>query len=54
MIQYVGAMDKHVHEFPFCMYRRFEYMTRGEDGYWCLPERYGDMPMLFSAKAVKQ
>jgi len=35
------------------MYRRFECMTRGDDGWWRLPESYGDMPMLFSVKAIK-
>lgn len=46
-----GLRIEHVHEFPFCMYRRFECMTRGDDGWWRLPESYGDMPMLFSIKA---
>jgi SAM-dependent methyltransferase len=49
-----GLRIEHVHEFPFCMYRRFTCMSRGEDGWWRLPEAYGDMPMLFSIKAVKK
>lgn len=49
-----GLRIEHVHEFPFCMYRRFACMTKGADGWWRLPEAYGDMPMLFSIKAVKE
>jgi 2-polyprenyl-3-methyl-5-hydroxy-6-metoxy-1,4-benzoquinol methylase len=49
-----GLRIEHLHEFAFCMYRRFSCMAMGEDGWWRLPEAYGDMPMLFSVKAVRE
>jgi SAM-dependent methyltransferase len=48
-----GLSIEYLHEFPYCCYRPFPCMTRGDDGWWRLPEKYRDIPMLFSIKARK-
>jgi SAM-dependent methyltransferase len=48
-----GLRIEFLHEFPFCMFRKFACMQQGADGWW-RPAGYGDMlPMLFSLQAVK-
>jgi len=48
-----GLKIEYLHEFPFSCYRAFPCMTRSEDGWWRLPPKYLDMPLLFSIKAEK-
>ena len=48
-----GLTIEHLHEFAICCYQPFPCMTKGKDGWWRLPEKYRDIPMLFSIKARK-
>lgn len=48
-----GLTLEYLNEFPFSCYRALECMTQGADGWWRLPERFRDLPMLFSIKATK-
>lgn len=48
-----GLTIEHLHEFPVCGYENFPCMKKGKDGWWLLPEKYRDTPMLFSIKARK-
>jgi 2-polyprenyl-3-methyl-5-hydroxy-6-metoxy-1,4-benzoquinol methylase len=42
-----------VHEFPYCVYPRFPWMTRGEDGWYRLPPPDDSLPLMFSVKALR-
>ncbi len=46
-----GLTIEYLHEFPFCCYQPFPCMTKDENGWWRLPEKYRDIPLLFSIKA---
>lgn len=48
-----GLTIEFLYEFPYSCYQPFPCMTQGEDGWWRLPEKYRDIPMLFSIKATK-
>jgi SAM-dependent methyltransferase len=48
-----GLHVEFVHEFPFCLYQMFPFMTRSADGYWRLPEHGESLPLTFSIKATK-
>jgi SAM-dependent methyltransferase len=49
-----GLRLEFLHEFPYCGYRRFSFLERGEDGRWRLPGRLnGMLPLLFSLKATR-
>ena len=48
-----GLTIEYLHEFPFCCYQPFPCMTQDENGWWRLPEKYRDLPLLFSIKARK-
>ena len=48
-----GLRIEFLHEFPFCMFRKFTCMKQDDDGWW-RPEGYRDMlPLVFSLKAIK-
>ena len=48
-----GLRIEFLHEFPFCMFRKFACMKQGQDGWW-RPQGYADMlPLLFSLKATQ-
>jgi 2-polyprenyl-3-methyl-5-hydroxy-6-metoxy-1,4-benzoquinol methylase len=42
-----------VHEFPYCIYPRFPWMTRGADGWYRLPPPDDSLPLMFSVKASR-
>jgi SAM-dependent methyltransferase len=47
-----GLGIDYLHEFPFAASQRFPEMTKGDDGYYHLPEE-GTVPLMFSVKATK-
>jgi SAM-dependent methyltransferase len=49
----VGLRLQFVHEFPYCVYPRFAWMTRGEDGWYRLPPPDESLPLMFSVKALR-
>ncbi len=40
-----------VHEFPYTFWRRFPFMRRRRDGWWCLPGRGSLLPLMWSVGA---
>jgi SAM-dependent methyltransferase len=42
-----------LHEFPFCAWPRFPFLTQGEDGWWRLERHSESVPLMFSIKAFK-
>ncbi|HET9496435.1 MAG TPA: class I SAM-dependent methyltransferase [Chloroflexia bacterium] len=40
-------------EFPFLAWRMFPFMEQGADGWWRLPGRMVQIPLMFSLRAVK-
>lgn len=52
----VAAADleiRHLHEFPFTHYQKFDFMTRDDDGWWRCPSESPSLPLLFSLSAVR-
>ena len=48
-----GLQIEFLHEFPFCAWARLKTMTRGDDGYFRLPNDDGRFPFMFSLRAHK-
>ena len=48
-----GLRIEHLREHPFSAYQQLPMLTRGEDGLWRLPEGAGNLPLMYSIKAVK-
>jgi SAM-dependent methyltransferase len=48
-----GLRMEFLHELPFCIYAKFPFLRQGEDGWWRLPERSVQVPLMFSLKAAK-
>jgi len=48
-----GLRIDFMHEFPYCFFPIHPAMELREDGYWYLPEKDFNVPMLFSLKASK-
>ncbi|HUT27116.1 MAG TPA: class I SAM-dependent methyltransferase [Methanomassiliicoccales archaeon] len=48
-----GLIIDFMHEFPCCFFPMHPAMELREDGYWYLPEKDFNVPMLFSLKASK-
>ncbi|MCG7845365.1 MAG: class I SAM-dependent methyltransferase [Methanomassiliicoccales archaeon] len=48
-----GLRVDFLHEFPYCFFPMHPAMELREDGYWYLPEKNFNVPMLFSLKATK-
>lgn len=46
-----GLRIEFLHEFPFAARAKFPFMKQGADGWWYLPERYVQIPFLFSLQA---
>jgi SAM-dependent methyltransferase len=42
-----------LHEFPFCVYDCFPFMTQGDDGWWRLKNKDDTLPLMFSLEATK-
>ena len=47
-----GLHLEYLHEFPFAAWQKFSTMTKGDDGYYHLPDE-GALPLMFSVKATK-
>ena len=48
-----GLKIQFLHEFPFAFFRLFPQMQRGDDGWWHLDKYNGNIPLVFSLKAMK-
>ena len=48
-----GLRITSLREFPFCSYKRFPNLVKGDDGWWRFPDENFMLPMLFSLKAEK-
>ncbi len=48
-----GLRITFLHEFPYSGYKQLPMMTRGEDGWWRLPEKAESVPLMYSIKATK-
>ena len=49
-----GLRLEFVHEFPLGSHTQFPFMEKCEDGWWRLKEGQVRIPLMFSAKCVKQ
>lgn len=50
-----GLTVESFREYPFCMYQKFEWLSKGEDGFWHAPQNSTIVvPLLFSLKASKR
>ena len=47
-----GLRIEFLHEFPFCAWARLPSMTKGDDGYFYLPDNDRRVPFLFSIRAT--
>jgi len=48
-----GLTIEFLHEFPYAARAKFPFMEKGEDGWWRLPDKYVQIPFLFSLQARK-
>ncbi|HEY5983700.1 MAG TPA: class I SAM-dependent methyltransferase [Anaerolineales bacterium] len=48
-----GLSIEYLHEFPYAARAKFPFMEQGADGWWRLPEKYVQIPFLFSLQARK-
>jgi SAM-dependent methyltransferase len=48
-----GLRIEFLHEFPYCAWPAVRSMTKGDDGYYRLPDNDARIPFLFSIKATK-
>jgi SAM-dependent methyltransferase len=48
-----GLRIEFLHEFPYCVYAKFPFLQQGADGWWLLPDRNTNVPLMFSLKARK-
>ncbi len=46
-----GLRIEFLHEFPFCAWEMFPFMTKGDDGYYRLREGPDRIPLMFSVRA---
>lgn len=46
-----GLTIENLHEYPFCMYKRFEVMKETQDGWWIF-EDMPELPLLFAIEAT--
>lgn len=45
-----GLHLEYLHEFPYTVYRMFDFTSPCEDGYWRPPENLKPMPLIFSMR----
>jgi SAM-dependent methyltransferase len=45
-----GLRLEFVHEFPYCVYPRFPWMSRADDGWYRLPPPDDSLPLMFSVR----
>jgi SAM-dependent methyltransferase len=48
-----GLRVTEIREYPFAAWRRFPFMVKHPDGWWYLPERFQQIPLTFSLRAIK-
>jgi SAM-dependent methyltransferase len=48
-----GVRIEAVHEFPYCYWQRFPFMTEDARGYWHLNENEGRIPLMWSVKGTR-
>ncbi len=48
-----GLRIEFLHEFPFCAWEMFPFMTKSPDGYYRLTENPDRIPLMFSVRASK-
>ena len=48
-----GLTIEFLHEFPYAARAKFPFMEQSEDGWWRLPDKYVQIPFLFSLLAIK-
>ena len=48
-----GLSIEFLHEFPYSVYRQLPFMEEGSDGLWRLPPQRGEVPLMFSIRAIK-
>ncbi len=41
-----------LHEYPYLAFKWFEYMERGEDGFWRMPAGMPELPLMYSLTAT--
>jgi len=50
-----GLAVESFREYPFCMFPKFEWLSKGDDGFWHAPQNSSiAVPLLFSLKASKR
>lgn len=49
-----GLTIEFLHEFPFCAWELFPFMTSGKEGYYRLRENPDRIPLMFSVRARKE
>jgi hypothetical protein len=47
-----GLRIDFLHEFPFAAWQKFPEMTKGDDGYYHMPDQ-GAVPLMFSVRATR-
>jgi 2-polyprenyl-3-methyl-5-hydroxy-6-metoxy-1,4-benzoquinol methylase len=48
-----GLTILQLREYDRCAWAWFEWMERGDDGFWRMPDDHGDIPLMFSVTATK-
>jgi SAM-dependent methyltransferase len=48
-----GLQIESLHEFSYLGWQMFPFMEKGDDGYWRLPSRIAEIPLMFSLRARK-
>ncbi|MBI4787094.1 MAG: methyltransferase domain-containing protein [Chloroflexi bacterium] len=49
-----GLQIQELREYPFARWQMFPFMERDAEGWWRLPERFVQIPLIFSLTAKKQ
>ena len=49
-----GLRVADLREYPFNAWQMFKFMEKDADGWWCLPDRFPQIPLMFSLKANKE
>ncbi len=48
-----GLHIESLHEYPFLAWKMFAFMEQDAEGWWRLPKRFNQIPLMFSLKATK-
>jgi SAM-dependent methyltransferase len=49
-----GLQIEYLREYPFLAWKMFAFMEQDADGWWRLPKRFNQIPLMFSLKAIKK